>query len=293
MPASRNNSQRIRQIAILGPGLLGGSIGLAVRKRKLANQVIVWGRRIESAQAAVKREAADKIAMTPKEAVRNADIIILCTPVGVMSELAKDFRSELRRDSIVTDVASTKYDIVKQLSTILSGKTTYIGSHPMAGGEKEGLMAAHANLFKGSVCILTPQLKTKKAPLQKLAAFWEKLGCRIRMVSPIKHDELVAHISHLPHLVAAGMMNLIHHRKSESFDFIGNGFRDVTRIAAGSPEMWSEIVRNNREEIRRALDLMIEELENIRRHLINVSDAELKVYLRQAKQKRDELDHQF
>jgi prephenate dehydrogenase len=283
----------VRHLAILGPGLLGGSIGLAVRKRKLARKIVVWGRRIEAARAAVKRGAADRAAVTPEEAVHGADLVILCTPVGSMPSLARQFRSKLARNAIVTDVASTKYDIVKQLSTILAGRTTYIGSHPMAGAEKDGIEAARANLFDGAVCILTPQPRIRPSAVQKLANFWEALGCRIQTTTASEHDEIVAYISHLPHLVAAGLVNLVNHRKAEAFNFIGNGFRDMTRIAAGSAEMWSEIVLSNREEIRRGLDRMIEELETIRRHVANSSDIDLRSYLRRARQQREELKHRF
>lgn len=142
----------IRQLTLLGPGLLGGSLGLAVKRRKLARKVVIWGRRLESAEAAVRRGAADRVALTPGEAVQGSDLIILCTPVGAMPVIAREFRSKLAKGALVTDVASTKYDIVKQLSVILAGRATYIGSHPMAGAEKEGIQAARSNLFEGATC---------------------------------------------------------------------------------------------------------------------------------------------
>ncbi len=288
-----SKSQRIRQLTILGPGLLGGSIGLAVKKRKLADKVVVWGRRIESARAAVKRGAADFAADTPADAVRGSDLVILCTPVETMAQLAREFRQKLLRESIVTDIGSTKYDIVKHLSSLLSGRTTYIGSHPMAGSERDGLAAAQANLFEGAVCILTPPPRARTAPLKKLANFWESLGCRLRTTSPAEHDEIVAYISHLPHMVAAALVNVVHGRKDKAFDFIGNGFRDMTRIAGGPAEMWSGIAMSNREELRRSVDRLIEELETIRRHVANASDVELRAYLRRARQQREEIQHRF
>lgn len=284
---------RIRQLTILGPGLLGGSIGLAAKKRRLAGRVVVWARRVEAARAAVRRGAADIACETPDAAVKGSDLVILCTPVGAMAPLAREFRSRLRRDCVVTDVGSTKYDISKHLSTILSGRAVFIGSHPMAGSEKDGLEAARANLFEGAVCIVTPQPKTSPRAMKKLADFWEALGCRLRTTSAAEHDEIVAYISHLPHMTAAALVNLVQARKAEAFDFVGNGFRDMTRIAGGPAEMWSEIAMNNREEMRRSLDRLIEELETIRRHVANASDVELRAYLRRARQHREEMKHRF
>jgi cyclohexadieny/prephenate dehydrogenase len=282
-----------QRIAIIGPGLLGGSIGMAVRKRKLAKEVVAWGRRIESAREAVKRRAADVAAETPAEAVKGADLVIICTPVGSMQSLAREMKPKLAKGCIVTDVGSTKYDVVKHLSHILSGKACFIGSHPMAGAERDGIQAARANLFDGSVCILTPLPRTRTAPLKRLADFWQALGCQLRSTTPAEHDEIVAYISHLPHLTAAALVNLVGHRKAEAYNFIGNGFRDMTRIASGPAEMWTEIAMSNHEEIRRCTDRLIEELETIRRSLANRSDIELRAYLRRAKQQRDDLKHRF
>jgi cyclohexadieny/prephenate dehydrogenase len=292
-PSRSSIKKPFRRIAILGPGLLGGSIGRAAVRYKLAREVVMWGRRIESSRAAVRLKAATFAAVTPQEAVQGADLVVLCTPVGAMPELARSFRSKLLKGAIVTDVGSTKYEIVKQLSTILAGRATFIGSHPMAGSEKDGLEASRADLFEGSVCILTPLPRTRTIPLVRLTEFWEALGCSMRSCSPAAHDEIVAYISHLPHLVAAALVNLVNRRNDGAFDFIGNGFRDSTRIAGGPAEMWSEIVLSNQEEIRRSLDLMIEELETIRRDVANSSLLDLRTYLRQAKQKREELKHRF
>ena len=287
------SSFHLRQITILGPGLLGGSIGLAVKRRKLADRVVVWGRRLEAARLAVKRGAADAAATSPAEAVHGSELVILCTPVETMVPLAREFRSKLLRKSIVTDVGSTKYDVVKHLSNTLSGRTTYIGSHPMAGSERDGLAAARANLFEGSVCILTPLPRARLAPLKLLADFWEALGCRLRTTSPSEHDEIVAYISHLPHMVASALVNLVHSKKEDAFNYIGNGFKDMTRIAGGPPEMWSGIAMSNREELRRSVDRLIEELETVRRHIANGSDVELRSYLRRAKHQHEDIQHRF
>jgi len=282
-----------RRVAILGPGLLGGSLGLAIRRRKLAAEVVAWSRRVEAGREAVARGAADRVVATPAEAVKGADLVLLCTPVGAMPSLAREMRSRLGRRCIVTDVGSTKYEVVKQLSTILAGRAAYIGSHPMAGAEKDGLRSARADLFEGAVCILTPLPRSKSATIQRLGDFWQSLGCTLKTTTPAQHDEIVAYISHLPHLAAAALVNLVLHRRPDAFDFIGNGFRDMTRIACGPAEMWSEIALSNRDEIRRCVDRMIEELETVRRHVANVSALELRTYLRKAREQRSDLKHRF
>jgi prephenate dehydrogenase len=204
-----------------------------------------------------------------------------------MPELAKRFRAKLKRGSIVTDVGSTKYDIVKKLSTILSGRAHYLGSHPMAGSEKEGIDAAREDLFHKSVCILTPLPKARTAVVKAVYEFWKALGCQIRTMTPAEHDEAVAYISHLPHVLSAALVNCVGQRNPGAFQCMGNGFRDMTRLAGGSAELWTGIVASNREEIRRCLDRMMEELETLRRDLVNESDLELRAYLRKAKQTRD------
>ena len=279
-----SKSQRIRQLTILGPGLLGGSIGLAVKKRKLADKVVVWGRRIESARAAVKRGAADFAADTPADAVRGSDLVILCTPVETMAQLAREFRQKLLRESIVTDIGSTKYDIVKHLSSLLSGRTTYIGSHPMAGSERDGLAAAQANLFEGAVCILTPPPRARTAPLKKLANFWESLGCRLRTTSPAEHDEIVAYISHLPHLAAYSLIGTI---PQEHLEYAAQGLKDTTRIAASSPQVWSDISMANKKNIVAALDEMVKNLGNVRKLIVANDQQNLINYFKNAKTKRD------
>ena len=280
-----------QKLAILGPGLLGGSIGLAARKHRAAGRIVVWGRRVEAAREAVKRGAAHEMALTPAEAVRGADLVILCTTVEAMPSVAREMRPGLKRGALVTDVGSTKYDVVRQVGAILAGRATWIGSHPMAGGEREGFRAARADLFERATCLITPLPRSRPAAVARLVAFWEALGGRVASLSPVQHDEVVALISHVPHLAAAALVNLVSRRKSPALDCVGNGFRDMTRIAAGSPDMWTGIVMSNREEIRRGLEALIEELETLRREVANGSAAELRALLGRAREVRGGIHH--
>ena len=278
-----------KQITIIAPGLLGGSLGMAVKKRKIARRVVVWARRIENAQAAVRRKAADRYEVDLSDAVKGSDLVVLCCPVEAMSSLARQFRDSLGRDTIVTDVGSVKYDVVTQVSHMIGKHAAFIGSHPMAGSDRSGLGAASAGLFKDSVCLVTPTSGVSRAKLHKLIRFWQAVGCRIATLSPSEHDEAVARISHLPHLVSAALVTLAGKKGSALFDYTGPGFRDMTRLAGGPPEMWSEICMSNHAEIRRAMDELIEELEALRRAAANKSAVEIRAYLRRARNLRQEL----
>ncbi len=278
-----------KQITIIAPGLLGGSLGLAVKKRKIARKVVVWARRIENAQAAVKRRAADRYEANLKDAVKGSDLVVLCCPVEAMPSLARQFRGSLARDAIVTDVGSVKYDVVNQVSHMIGKRAVFIGSHPMAGSDRSGLNAARAGLFEESVCLITPPSGVSRAKLHKLIKFWQAVGCRIATLSASEHDEAVARISHLPHLVSAALVSLAGKKGSELFNYAGPGFRDMTRLAGGPPEMWSEICMANHAEIRRAVDELIEELETLRRAATNKSAVEIRAYLRRARNLREEL----
>jgi prephenate dehydrogenase len=277
------------KLTIIGPGLLGGSIGLAVRQRQLAGRVVVWARRPEAADRAVTVGAADEATIDLAKAVSGADIVILATPIGIMEAVARQLVPALSAHCIVTDVGSVKYPVVTALSDVLDGKARFVGSHPMAGSEQTGIEAARANLFEKSNCIITPRDDTDKAALQAIHDFWQALGCAVWTLSPTAHDEIVARVSHLPHLVAVAVVNLVCREGDKALNFVGPGFRDATRIAAGSPTMWTEICLENNQEIRRALDGMIEELGQMRAALENSDAIELRRILGRAKHYRDEL----
>ncbi len=278
-----------QRLAIFGPGLLGGSLGMAVKQRKLAEHVTVWARRPEAIADAVKRGAADDGSLEAARAVRGADLVVLATTIGVMEKLAREIAPHLGRNPLVTDVGSVKYPVVASLEHLLAGNARFVGSHPMAGSDESGVAAAQADLFEGAVCIVTPTDATDRAALGQVAEFWQALGMRVRTLPPVEHDELVARVSHLPHLVAAALMNHVCQAGKEPLDFCGNGFKDVTRIAAGPAEMWKEICLANRDEIRRALDGLIEELGIARQMLENKDDVSLLAFLRRAKNLREEL----
>jgi len=281
-----NDSAMLGKFTILGPGLLGGSIGLAARHRKVAKHVSVWARRPDAADEAYRLGAADEAITDLRRAVTDAELVVLATPIGVMQSLAEQIRSIIPPGCIVTDVGSVKYPVVNALSHTLP---RFVGSHPMAGSEQSGLEAARRELFENTVCIVTPQEDTDKAALQLAHDFWKALGCAVRTLAPQEHDEIVARISHLPHVVAAAVINVVCSDGAHPLDFVGPGFKDFTRIASGPPEMWTEICLQNKEEIGRTLDHLIEELGKVRAAVANGDAVELRTMLKRAKHFRDEL----
>jgi prephenate dehydrogenase len=279
----------LRKLTILGPGLLGGSIGLAARQRKLAQRVAIWARRPDAADQAYRLGAADDAGQDLPKMVAGADLVVLATPIGVMPALAEQLKPHLAPGCIVTDVGSVKYPVVNALTHTFAGTARFVGSHPMAGSEQSGIDAARANLFDGSVCIVTPRDDTDQPALKLVFDFWKALGCSVRTLAPQEHDEIVARISHLPHTVAAAVVNVVCRDGTQPLNFVGPGFKDLTRIASGPPEMWTEICLENRQEISRALGELIAELDRVRGLLDNADGIELQALLKRAKHFRDEL----
>ena len=279
----------LRKLSILGPGLLGGSIGLAARQRKVARRVSMWARRPDAADQAYQLGAADEATHDLAKVVADAELVVLATPIGAMRGLVEQILPNLPAGCVVTDVGSVKYPIVTALSDALAGKARFVGSHPMAGSEQSGIDAARRDLFDNAVCIVTPREDTDKSALQLVYDFWKAIGCTVKTLPPLEHDEIVARISHLPHLVAAAVVNVVCSDGSHPLNFVGPGFKDFTRIASGPFEMWTEICLENRQEIGRALDVLIEELAKVRAAVENSDAVELRTMLKRAKHFRDEL----
>jgi prephenate dehydrogenase len=276
-----------QKIAIIGPGLLGGSIALAMRKKQPGTAIAVWARRAEAADEIRAKKIAD-IASTDLEAVvKNADVVIFCVPIGAMIPLAEKIAPLVSADTLVTDVGSVKLPVVESLGRIFRGRARFIGSHPMAGSEQAGIDAARADLFENAACIVTPGENSTPADIAEALNFWALLGCRASTLAPAVHDEAVALVSHLPHLLAATLVNLVCEQNADSLNFCGNGFRDTTRVASGAPEMWTEIFKGNRAQVKKSVGAMIEKLREVVEILED--DAKMNRFLADAKNQRDRL----
>lgn len=275
-------------IAILGPGLLGGSLALAARERLPGAATRVWARREESATQvrALGISASTDLAAT----VAGADLIVFCTPIGSMAALARQIRDSISPGAVVTDVGSVKQPVAETLGAIFRGAATFIGSHPMAGSEQTGLEAARADLFQDAVSIVAPEPGTPPAMVRALTNFWEQLGCRCVPISnAAAHDEAVALVSHLPHLVAATLVQTALRENPAALDWCGNGFRDTTRVASGPPAMWGEILEQNRGPVKKAVHAMIENLLEVTKLLDAGDPGAVEQFLAEAKSARDRL----
>jgi Prephenate dehydrogenase len=281
---------RFPKITIVGVGLLGGSIGLAVKRRRLADEVAGYVRREAGIAECEKAGATDYATTDLLTAVSNADLVILCTPLAQMRSLTKQLLPALKRGAIVTDVGSVKNSVVRDIAGLVQkAGAHFIGSHPMAGSEKTGVAAARADLFQNAACVVTPTKNSSPTALKKVEAFWKALGSRVLRMDANLHDELVSRSSHLPHLTAAVLTNLVLNPKlpKEQAKLCATGFRDTTRVASGSPEMWRDIAMANRKNLGRTLKRFIRDLQQIQNALEQADVTALEKFFQQAKQRRD------
>lgn len=279
-----------RKITIVGVGLLGGSLGLAVKKRRLGGEVAGYVRRAASIAECKAAGAVDSCTQDLQQAVAGADLIVLCTPLAQMLPLLKEMRTAIKRGAIITDVGSVKANVVKELESLVAKTGAhFVGSHPMAGAEKTGVAAARMDLFENAACVMTPTHKSNRAALKKLENFWKAVGARVIKLSPDLHDELVSRSSHLPHVAAATLANLIldpKHPKSQPL-LCANGFRDTTRIASGSPEMWRDIALANRKNLGQSVATLIRDLQKFQAVLSKADSKATQKFFEQAKRRRD------
>lgn len=261
---------KFKTISILGVGLIGGSIGLAIKKRKIARFVIGLATKRRTLSCALSRKAIDKSTLSLKEAVRDADMILVCAPVKMIPQIVKKITPHVKSGCIITDVGSTKYEIVKGIEKGLRDDIHFVGGHPMAGSEKRGVEFASSDLFENSICILTKTNKTDLRSLRQISNFWKSLGAKVKIMSPADHDEIIARVSHLPHLAAVAIVRQI---KKSDFDFISTGFKSTTRISEAAEDIWRDICLTNKKEILKSLDRYIDILKEIKKK-INRSNSQ-------------------
>ena len=278
----------IDHLAILAPGLLGASVARAARARGLAGQITVWARRPEVRAALRAQDWIDHVAETPEQAVAHAHLVVLAAPVDKIIELDRRIAPHLRSGAIVTDVGSVKGPICAAAAAHPRAHgAVFIGSHPMAGGEKTGWEHGIESLFDNRVTFVTPSADTPAAALQTLHDFWRGCGSTVVAVSPLRHDEIVAHISHLPQAAATSLACALSAKDGQWRHLAGNGLRDTTRIAASDATMWIEIFQHNRDAVLHALSAYENELASFRRALEQSDWAEIRARLERGKQWRD------
>jgi len=278
--------KQFNKIAIIGVGLIGGSIGLAVKRKNLAREIVGVCRHKQSLQKAARAGAIDEGSLDCKDAVSGADLVILATPVNQIIRLAKKIIPYLKRGCLVTDVGSTKLEIVRSIEKAYAREQFhFVGAHPLAGSEEKGVIKARADLFEGAICILTRTGRTDSSALKKVAAFWSKIGCRTKVLTARRHDKVVALISHLPHLAAAQLVKVA----KGNLDFASSGFSDTTRIASSSAEIWVDIFLTNKKFITQAIDRYIKNLRLVKDLISRGDKARLSAEFKKIKTLRDAL----
>ena len=273
-------------VAIVGVGLIGGSIGLALRRRRLATEVIGIGRRAASLRAARRVGAVTRTTLDLRKGVSRADLVVVCTPVDCIVRHVSAVAQACRGETLITDAGSIKAAVVDGVQREVGRHGRFVGSHPLAGSEQGGPDAASAELFDGRVVVVTPTRRTPAEDLQAVDDFWTALGGQVLHMPATTHDRIVAATSHGPHVVAAALADST---RADQLPLCASGWRDATRIAAGDPELWTQILLGNSDQTLKALESVERSLKTLR-HAIQHGDATaLKRILARAKRKRDAL----
>jgi prephenate dehydrogenase len=284
--ALKNVMKQWGTVAIVGVGLIGGSIGMALRQRQLAKNIIGIGRRQASLRIARRVGAITHTTIDLNKGVAEADLVVVCTPVGQVIANVRQAAQHCPERTLITDVGSTKHDIVAALDSGLGHGCRFLGGHPLAGGEKMGATHASAELFEGRLAILTPTKNARAEDFDLLEQFWQSLGSVVVKMTPEDHDQAMAVMSHLPHLAAAALVLTV---PEEYFRLTGTGILDATRVAAGDPQLWQQILSTNRHNVLLALERYGAKLAALHAALRDNDQNEITRFLTLAKKGRDAL----
>ncbi len=256
------------KMTVIGVGLLGASLARACKERGLVEEITGYGRNRENLEKARVLKVIDHCSTDLAEAVKDADLVVLCTPVTSIIPLIQNMISKIRPGTLITDVGSVKEPIVMEAEKLVPEGVYFVGSHPIAGGENSGLEASTANLYQGAKCIVTPTDKTNNSALEKISALWQAVGMQIINLSAEEHDFVFGAVSHLPHIVVYALMNTLGSLRTqdnrEVTAFSGAGLKDITRIASSDPVMWRDICLSNRNHSLDLIDRFQNKLDEIR-----------------------------
>jgi len=269
-------------VSIIGIGLIGSSIARGIKKHNIANKVVGYAKTLETREKAMDLGYMDQVCDSANDAIKDADLVILCVPVGANRDIMIEISDNLSEGTILTDVGSVKAEVIKQLKDIIPDKVSFIPAHPIAGTEFSGPESGFAELFDHKWCVLTPYEKSKKQDIEKVKNFWERLGMNVDEMSPEYHDLVLAITSHIPHLIAYNIVgtatNLAEITRKEVTKYAAGGFRDFTRIASSDPIMWRDIFLNNQEAVLEMLDKFSDDLSSLREAIKKKDGKELQKY---------------
>lgn len=280
----------MKKIVIFGVGLIGGSVALALKKAGCNAQIIGMGRSAESLQTAIELGVIDEASSNVADAVSNADLILIATPVAQTAAILSAVKPHLEAHTVITDAGSTKADVVACAKEILGSQVSqFVGGHPIAGAEKSGVSAASSDLYLNKNVVLTPDETTLSSAIDQVKSLWETCGAKVSTMSPSVHDSIFAAVSHLPHLLAFALVDDIASRPNAAqlFSFAASGFRDFTRIAGSHPEMWRDISLANRTALLTEITAFENELSTMKQLLQNNDGAGLQALFERASTARN------
>ena len=266
------------KVCIVGLGLIGGSVGLAIKRSNISNQITGYARSNSTLERAIELGLVDKVEDNLKDAVNDCDLVILATPLSAFKKLVEEMSPFLKKNCIITDTGSAKLSVIEDLSGILPSNVEFVPGHPIAGTEESGPDAGFAELFDNRWCILTPTDDNSSHAVDLVREFWESIGSKVEIMDPLHHDKVLAITSHIPHLIAFNIVgtanNLANVTEKEVVKYSAGGFRDFTRIAASDPKMWSDIFTYNSEAVLEMLELFSNDLAKLKSAVIK-KDSDL------------------
>jgi len=280
----------IQTLAIIGVGLIGGSLALALKEKGAVGKVIGTGRNEDNLKLAQSLGIVDSWTTTLTDAVKDADVVLLAVPMGAYEGVLRTIAPALKKDAIVTDAGSTKQHAI-EAAICLPKHVSFVAAHPLAGTEKSGADAAFSTLYQNHLCIVTPDETTDRQALAVVEKMWQHVGANVVSMPAAEHDKLLGAVSHLPHLAAFALVNAVNKQKTDGFDpmaYAAGGFKDFTRIASSSPEMWRDIALANRDALEQQIDILMDELQHIRVALQANDKESLTALFSSAKDARDD-----
>ena len=257
-----------KKMVVAGVGLIGASLALDMRRRRLVKEIVGYGRSESNLRLAQRRGVIDSYFLRDTDLPSGVDFLMMGTPVQTIVPLTEAFLPRLESGCIVSDVGSVKAEIVKGMERILPPNIHFVGAHPIAGSEQWGAQAAYENLFLGRRCILTPTRRTDRAALRKMARLWRLVGAKVEIMNAGQHDKVLGVVSHLPHAAAYALVNALDQTRVGGVDltaYCAGGFKDITRIASSRPELWRDIFLLNRKAVSKSLGIYIRNLSRLKR----------------------------
>lgn len=275
---------------ILGVGLIGASVALALRENALAKEIRGFGRTEANLKKAVDRNIIDSYSLDIGEACDGSDLIVLATPPAQFVDLIRRASPSIQKGTIIFDVGSIKAGIVTALEEETPEGSFFIGTHPIAGSDRSGIETASADLFAQALCFITPTARSDKDALGTVTGLWKSIGATVHTVSPEEHDIIFSSVSHMPHVVAYALVNTVIDIDPSFIEYAGKGFRDTTRIAMSSPDLWADICVHNSKAVTQHLDLLVRNIQTIREALAKGDHGSLIEHFRRAKEARDRIE---